>query len=54
MSEISPQGIERRLADLSALQQELEKMMARVDHGRRKGSHAPYVAGEPVLVIRGK
>ncbi len=54
MAETAPQTLERCVADLTALQQELEKMTARVPRhqGTKEGLQRGVV--EPVLVIKGK
>lgn len=54
MSEKSPLLNERLLADLAALQKELEQMMPRVDRTRLRIQQQGNAVQQPVLVISGK
>ena len=54
MRETKPPPVEQQLADLETLQQELAKMMSRVDRTKRNGRDRANAVQEPVLVISGK
>ena len=54
MSETATQAIERRRANLTALQQELEKMTAGVPRHWGTKEDLRWAIAAPVLVITGK
>jgi hypothetical protein len=54
MSEALPQAVQRRQADLTALQRELEKIARNVKRTGTTAKQRQIESPEPVLVIKGK